>query len=146
MGVCPPIESKTEIPGVLEIKLVIVGPNEAGKTSMLITEKDNTFNDRCAPTTLDEYEYQKDDSGHQIKVQIIDTSGDPNLAQNRKIYYQDANVVMICISTADEAQLPFLSNFWREARSDCKKGTPLVLVGTKTDLRDENPEGAITSE
>ena len=133
----PPPPPPAPIPDdPLPIKLVILGPTAAGKTSMLITQSQNTFNEEYAPTVLDVFKCQRQSHGRGLAVQIIDTSGEPHMTQQRSLLLSGADVVMICVSTGDEKMPTSVKDFNIEARNVCGNNTPMVLVGTKTDLRD----------
>lgn len=130
--------------GDLPLRLVIVGPTAAGKTSMLITLRTNIFNEEYCPTVLDIYECERESHGRRIAVSIIDTSGDANMGSQRAMLLSGADIIMICVSTDDDKMLHTIHDFSNEAKSACGN-TPMVLVGTKTDLRDRNPTGCITT-
>ena len=58
----------------------------------------NTFTENYEPTVLDVFKGEKNLKKKQVMVEIHDTSGDKNLASNRKVQYSGSDAFMICVA------------------------------------------------
>ena len=63
-----------------------------------------------------------------------DTSGDPLHTLSRKISYNQADCFMICVAINDRTSYENIEQWKDEIRVNCPE-TPIIIVGTKTDLR-----------
>ena len=67
-------------------------------------------------------------------LEIHDNSGDPHLGVNRQVCYNKADCFMLCVAINNQESLDNVQRWRVEIRQVCKE-TPIILVGTKTDLR-----------
>ena len=51
---------------------------------------------------LDVYEGTKSINKDQVHLKLHDTSGDDGLSENRKVIYKSADLILLCVSKADE--------------------------------------------
>ena len=75
-----------------------MGDTSVGKTCLIRNYLNNEFSEDYEPTVLDLYKGTKNIKKKQIEIEIHDTSGDPALAQNRKVQYIGTNVFIICVA------------------------------------------------
>ena len=119
-----------EIP---KLKLVLVGDAGVGKSCLITNYLHNTFTENYEPTVLDVYQGTKSINKQQVDLEIHDTSGDDNLAQNRKVQYQNAHVFMICVAVNDENSFNNIEKWKTEIRSVTTQA-PFFLILTKSDM------------
>ena len=123
----------TEIP----IKSVIVGDGAVGKTCLCIAFTQNKFPEGYIPTVFDNYETKIEVDGKVVNLTIWDTSGQEDYKRTRPMQYPDTNVFIICFSLVNPTNIENIENVWiPEIREFCPDA-PFVLIGTKSDLRDE---------
>ena len=72
---------------------------------------------------------------HNISYQVHDTSGDPHLGVNRSISYHGASVFMLCVPLNQHDMLEGVDAWVKEIRQ-VSPDAPIILVGTKSDLRE----------
>ena len=74
-------------------------------------------------------------NGQTVQFALWDTAGQEDYEQLRPLSYPNTDVIVICFSIDNCDSFANVSLKWiPEVRHFCR-GTPIVLVGTKTDLR-----------
>ncbi|PAA81309.1 hypothetical protein BOX15_Mlig000443g3, partial [Macrostomum lignano] len=128
---------------ITTIKLVLVGDGTVGKTSMVLVYTLNTFPEEYAPTVADDSSHYISVDGKAVRLSIYDTAGQESYDRLRPLGYKDTNVFLLCYSVdnRDSYQnvkakwVPELRHFGGFSHS------PVVLVATKTDTRDDQVGG-----
>ena len=117
------------------MKVVLVGDNAVGKTCLITNYLHNTFTENYEPTVLDVYNGTKSLNKRQLDLELHDTSGDDNLAQNRKVVYSKADLFMLCVATNDKRSFENIGKWVDEISTvDLKMEVPIYLVLTKSDM------------
>merc|ERR1719469_616438 len=120
------------------VKAVVVGEGAVGKTCLITAYGENRFPDDYIPTVSDTYGGSVEYDNKEVKLAIWDTSGQAEYANVRPLSYNGANVFIICFSLADKLSLKAATTNWvAELIRLGPANTPIVLCGTKGDLRDE---------
>lgn len=120
-----------------KIKLVLVGDRSVGKTSLIMTYGTKEFPEMQPPTVLEQYKGIIVHRGHKVQLDIFDTAGHEDFQRVRPISYNKADVIAICFSLIDKDSLDnALSNWFKEVRQLGPK-CPMILVGTKLDLKEK---------
>jgi small GTP-binding protein len=89
------------------------------------------------PTVFDNYSAFVNRSGIDVTFELLDTAGQEDYDRLRPLSYAGVDVVMVCFATTSRTSFERVQSKWLpEIRHFCP-GTPVVLVGLKTDLRDE---------
>jgi small GTP-binding protein len=119
------------------IKCVVVGDGAVGKTCLLLSYTTNAFPDEYIPTVFDNYSANVMVEDQQINLQLWDTPGQEDYKKFRLISYPQTDVFMICFSLLAPTSLENAQNMWApEIKEHCPT-TPYLLVGMKSDLRDQ---------
>uniref|UniRef100_A0A3Q2YGN9 Uncharacterized protein n=1 Tax=Hippocampus comes TaxID=109280 RepID=A0A3Q2YGN9_HIPCM len=119
------------------VNCVLVGDGAVGKTSLVISYTTNGYPAGYVPTALDNFTAVVVVDGVPIKLQLCDTAGQDELERLRPLCYRSADVFLLCYSVVRPASFLNLTRRWvPEIRRHCP-GTPLVLVGTQLDLRED---------
>ncbi|KAL8213083.1 UNVERIFIED_CONTAM: hypothetical protein K2H54_060670 [Gekko kuhli] len=117
------------------IKCVIVGDSAVGKTCLLISYTTNTFPREYMPMSFEDYSAQVMVNGTPVVVQLWDLCGQDYPDRMRFLVYPQTDVVLICFSLVSPGSLENIRAKWYpEVRHHCPN-TPVILVGTKLDLR-----------
>jgi len=118
-------------------KLVVVGDGACGKTCLLIVFSKDTFPEVYVPTVFENYVADIEVDGKQVELALWDTAGQEDYDRLRPLSYPDTNVLLICYAVSDPDSLENVPEKWvPEVRHFCP-GVPFVLVGCKSDLRDD---------
>lgn len=119
------------------IKCVVVGDGNVGKTCLLLCYSTNTFKEEHIPTIFDNYKTTILINERHIELGLWDTAGQEDYDRFRPLSYPQTDVFLVCFSIAHRASLVNVTEKWiPEIRHYCPD-TPVVLVGTKLDIREE---------
>ncbi|KAH0852588.1 hypothetical protein HID58_093887, partial [Brassica napus] len=108
------------------IKCVTVGDGAVGKTCLLISYTSNTFPTDYVPTVFDNFSANVVVNGATVNLGLWDTA-----------VTAVADVFILAFSLISKASYENVSKKWIPELKHYAPGVPIVLVGTKLDLRDD---------
>lgn len=125
------------------IKLVVVGDGTVGKTCLLIAFTTGAFPEReYVPTVFDNYAGNMEVDGVRVSMTLWDTAGQEDYERLRPLSYPGTDGFLLCFSVDSSKSYENIGIQWHpEVRHHCPR-TPFILVGTKTDLRDNAEPGS----
>ena len=119
------------------IKINVVGDESVGKTSLLVTYTTNHFPDEYVPTVFDNYSSTVHIDNRVAHLSLWDTAGQDEYAKLRQLAYPQTDIFLICYSIDSISSLKNVKEKWVPEVRSHDPNTPIILVGTKTDLRFE---------
>ncbi|XP_020775808.2 cdc42 homolog [Boleophthalmus pectinirostris] len=130
-----------------KVSCVLVGDGAVGKTSLVVSYTTNGYPTEYVPTAFDNFTVMVVVDGKPVRLQLCDTAGqkwglmdgaiNDELERLRPLCYQNADVFLLCYSVVRPCSFQNLTQRWLpEIRLHCPD-SPLVLVGTQVDLRED---------
>ncbi|XP_056311418.1 ras-related C3 botulinum toxin substrate 1-like [Danio aesculapii] len=119
------------------IKCVVVGDAAADKATLLTSYITGKYPNEYTPTVFDNCAAPVVVDGNPVTLGLWDIAGQDDYNRLRPLSYPETDVFLICFSLVDPRSFELASEKWfPEVRHFCPN-TPIILVGTKLDLRDD---------
>jgi len=128
-------------------KLVVVGDGGTGKTCLLIVYAENRFPEAYIPTVFENYVTQVEFDGKLVELALWDTAGQEEYDRLRPLSYPESDVILIVFAIDYPPSMANVQDKWYPEVAHFCENVPLILVGTKTDLRkDEHTRRMLSAQ
>ncbi|XP_055611809.1 ras-like GTP-binding protein RhoL [Uranotaenia lowii] len=127
------------------LNIVVVGDGAVGKTCLLHSYTDESFKNFYQPTIYDKESFDITIDGVLVTVQLHDTAGQEDYDRIRQQFYKKANCFLLCYSINNRVSFENIPSKWFPEIT-ANQRVPIVLIGTKSDLRKESGSQVPTSE
>lgn len=128
----------------LEAKLVVLGSQGVGKTSLVHRFVKNAFipPSKAQSTVGASFVTTRvhDSDGTTIRLQIWDTAGQERFRSISRLYYRGAQAAILCYDVTSKKSFEDMGVWLKEIRDHCGSDTIVQIVGTKSDVATTDPE------
>ncbi|XP_043691808.1 mitochondrial Rho GTPase 1-like [Telopea speciosissima] len=118
------------------VRVVVVGDRGTGKSSLIVTAAAEAFPSNVPPL-LPPTRLPADYYPDRVPLVIIDTSSSPENRNKLAEELKKADAVVLTYACDDPATLDRLSTFWLPELRRLEVKVPVIVVGCKLDLRDD---------
>ncbi|KAG0468484.1 hypothetical protein HPP92_017812 [Vanilla planifolia] len=118
------------------VRIVVVGDQGTGKSSLIISIATESFPENV-PNVLPPTRLPADYYPDRVPLTIIDTSSSPASKATLVTECQMADAVVLTYACDRPASLDRLSTYWLPELRRLEVKVPIIVVGCKLDLRDE---------
>ena len=119
------------------LKIVLIGSSSVGKTSIINQFIDRVFLNEVQSTVGGKFNSKlvKCNNNKSLRLEIWDTAGQERYRCVTKMFYEEANVVILVYDITEKSSFEDLKNYWVEQVFEfCPKNIMLVLLANKSDL------------
>jgi len=135
-----PDRTKKRDPGKITraIKVALVGDGTVGKTCLLMSYICQAFLEDYVPTMFDNFSAIEEVDGELVNVILWDTAGQEDYETIRTTTcFPNTHIFIVCFSVVHPDSFHNVKQKWLEELRKAAPDTPFILVGTKTDLRND---------
>ena len=124
---------------VSSVKVVFIGDGAVGKTCVLVSYIQNAFPEDYVPTVFDNFTAKAvctiDGMKRTVDLSLWDTAGQEEYDALRPLSYPGTDIFVIVFAVHNPDSFENVKAKWIGKVSHHCPGTPVILVGNKTDLR-----------
>ena len=117
------------------IKVVLIGDSGVGKTSIISRFTKDIFNNEEMSSSSAQFTSKTIQINDQsIKFDIWDTAGQEKFRALAKIFYKDAQVIILVYEIINKESFEYIKNYWYKESSENSTADIFFVVGNKSDL------------
>lgn len=120
------------------ISCVIVGDGNVGKSSLIESYKNRKFITTYSPTIFDCSITSCMIDGQAYNVSFWDTAGQHDIERFKPIIYTQADIFILVFSIDSQTSFLNMQTKWEPGIREIAPTKPVVVVGSKLDLRPED--------
>lgn len=116
------------------VKLILIGDSQVGKTSVLLRYCDDFFNDYHISTVAIDYKFKTVELNNlKIKMQIYDTAGQERFKSMSLNYYKGSDGIINVFDLSSKQSFYNVINWANQIKNSVSSKAPKYLIGNKCD-------------
>eukprot|EP01129_Flabellula_baltica_P012694 TRINITY_DN576_c0_g1_i1.p1 TRINITY_DN576_c0_g1~~TRINITY_DN576_c0_g1_i1.p1 ORF type:complete len:200 (-),score=43.47 TRINITY_DN576_c0_g1_i1:116-715(-) len=122
----------------MKFKIILIGDNAVGKSSILYRFSDEVFDEGFSPSLnkLDFREKSVQVDGHDVVLSLWDTAGQERFRNITSSYFRGSHGVFIVFDVSNRSSFKNLSKWITEVNKYSSDHVVRILIGNKTDVND----------
>jgi len=122
-------------PAISKYKLVFLGDQSVGKTSLISRFMHDTFEQhRQATIGIDFFSKTMYLEDRTVRLQLWDTAGQERFRSLIPSYIRDSNVAVVCYDVTSKTSFESCNKWIDDVRAERGQDVVIALVGNKSDL------------
>ena len=122
----------------IEAKVVVLGNQGVGKTSLILRRVGNSFTQDISPTVgAGFFSFSMVVDGYHIKLQVWDTAGQERFHSMAPMYYRGANAAIVVYDITSEKSFEEAKRWISELKGQTEESMVMCIVGNKCDLSEK---------
>ncbi|KAJ5076569.1 rho-related gtp-binding protein rhog [Anaeramoeba ignava] len=121
-------------------KVVFIGNDGIGKTSLIATYHDKKIPEKYVPTVYDNAKKIFQNEDKEIEIQFWDTARYHGYDRFLPLFLSQSNLTVICFAINDYESFENIENYWILQVDHFTPNSKRILIGTKIDLRNKLKE------
>lgn len=126
----------------LMFKIIVIGSMSVGKSNITARFCDNSFYPENVPTLGVDFKYARcstlESTPRSVRLQVWDTSGQDTFATLTTAFYRNSQGALLCFDLTSRQSFEDLQQWYELLERYTPSLPPLILVGCKSDLVDQN--------
>ncbi|CAE1304720.1 RAB21 [Acanthosepion pharaonis] len=129
------MECEVDTNRTIEAKIVLLGSQAVGKTSVVIRYVGGMFSKHVSPTIgASFFTYKLTLDKYRIKLQVWDTAGQERFRSMAPMYYRKANAAMLVYDITCKDSYYDIKDWVKELKKNVETPIVMCLLGNKRDL------------
>ncbi|XP_071941123.1 uncharacterized protein [Antedon mediterranea] len=122
---------------LLEAKVVILGQQGVGKTSIIVRYVGKLFSKAVAPTIGASYfTFKMTVDNHRVRLQLWDTAGQERFRSMAPMYYRKTNAAFLVYDVTSYPSFENVKSWVEELKMNVDSDIVMCVLGNKSDLKD----------
>ena len=127
-------------PKEIQVKVVLLGDDSVGKTSLVAAYKDGSVPKGELPVILPNFAKTEEVGDTKVQMILWDSACTSDFDEIRRKSYAQTNVFIMCFALDTPVTLTNVQTKWMQEIENYKESALIVLVGTKMDQRQMTEE------
>lgn len=122
----------------LEAKVVVLGTQGVGKTSLVVRYVGKIFSKHVSPTIgASFFTFKMTVDNHRVKLQLWDTAGQERFRAMAPMYYRKANAAFLVYDITSYSTFEHIKEWVEELKRNVDSPVVMCVLGNKCDMKDQ---------
>ncbi|KAI6657920.1 Ras-related protein Rab-22A-like [Oopsacas minuta] len=119
----------------LDTKVVCLGTQGVGKTSIVMRYVGKMFSNNVNPTIgASFFTFRMNIENYRVQLQLWDTAGQERFRSMAPMYYRNANAALVVYDITEANSLDLAKDWVKELQQNVEHNIAMCLIGNKSDL------------